>query len=195
MGYSRILLSDGAELSHTDGVLDVGVASMANANHDDFQVNANLQISNSDVAEGNPVHVALVSPTTLAVTDNNGSLTVDATDLDIRALDYSTDAVKSLPQLNSDTLVGNSSMSENTGTSSLDCIYCRHISVAGSVDGAVTLEFQVSDDDTVWFGTGSQIIVPEAGSFHANFETSFRYVRLIPDANVTTATIIMTCSG
>jgi hypothetical protein len=53
------------------------------ASHDNLNANANIQVGNADVANGNPVPVS----------DAGGSLTVDATDLDIRDLSASTDSV------------------------------------------------------------------------------------------------------
>lgn len=53
------------------------------AAHDDLNANANLQVGNADVANGNPVPVS----------DAGGSLTVDAADLDIRDLAFATDKV------------------------------------------------------------------------------------------------------
>jgi hypothetical protein len=52
--------------------------------HDDLNVNANMQVGDVDVANGNPVPVS----------DAGGSLTVDATDLDIRDLVAATDSVQ-----------------------------------------------------------------------------------------------------
>jgi len=189
--YTRLMTSDGESISHTNGVLEVSVASLTNSNHDDFQVNANLQISNADVGELNPVHVALVSPSTIAVTDNNSSLTVDATDFDIRALSYSEDAVKALPQTNDATLYNNI-LTEND-SASIDSLYCRLISFVGEVDGAITFNIEISTDNTQFYGSGTQIIVSGAGEFHANFETAFRYVRLAPSVDTVTATIIASC--
>lgn len=54
------------------------------AAHDSLNANANIQVGNADVANGNPVPVS----------DAGGSLTVDATDLDIRPLTLAEDAVK-----------------------------------------------------------------------------------------------------
>ena len=54
------------------------------AAHDNLNANANIQVGNADVANGNPVPVS----------DAGGSLTVDATDLDIRPLTLAEDAVK-----------------------------------------------------------------------------------------------------
>jgi len=51
--------------------------------HDDLNANANLQVGNADVANGNPVPVS----------DAGGSLTVDAVNLDIRDLVFATDKV------------------------------------------------------------------------------------------------------
>lgn len=54
------------------------------AAHDSLNANANIQVGNADVANGNPVPVS----------DAGGSLTVDATDLDIRDLTLAADSVK-----------------------------------------------------------------------------------------------------
>lgn len=53
------------------------------ASHDNLNANANIQVGNADVANGNPVPVS----------DAGGSLTVDATDLDIRDLVFASDKV------------------------------------------------------------------------------------------------------
>lgn len=53
------------------------------AAHDNLNANANMQVGNTDVSNGNPVPVS----------DAGGSLTVDATDLDIRDLDDASDSV------------------------------------------------------------------------------------------------------
>lgn len=53
------------------------------ATHDNLNLNANLQVGDADVANGNPVPVS----------DAGGSLTVDSTDLDIRDLVFATDKV------------------------------------------------------------------------------------------------------
>jgi len=53
------------------------------ATHDNLNANANIQVGDADVDNANPVPVS----------DAGGSLTVDATDLDIRDLDFATDSV------------------------------------------------------------------------------------------------------
>lgn len=53
------------------------------ATHDNLNANANIQVGNADVANGNPVPVS----------DAGGSLTVDANNLDIRDLAFATDKV------------------------------------------------------------------------------------------------------
>lgn len=52
--------------------------------HDDLNANANIQVGNADVANGNPVPVS----------DAGSSLTVDANNLDIRDLTHASDSVK-----------------------------------------------------------------------------------------------------
>lgn len=56
------------------------------ATHDNLNANANIQVGDADVANGNPVPVS----------DAGGSLTVDAVDLDIRDLDSAQDSVEVL---------------------------------------------------------------------------------------------------
>lgn len=58
--------------------------SVFQATHDNLNANANIQVGNADVANGNPVPVS----------DAGGSLTVDATDLDIRDLTHVSDSVR-----------------------------------------------------------------------------------------------------
>lgn len=53
------------------------------ATHDNLNANANIQVGNADVANGNPVPVS----------DAGGSITVDAVNLDIRDLTFATDKV------------------------------------------------------------------------------------------------------
>lgn len=60
------------------------IVTVVQATHDNLNLNANIQVGNADVANGNPVPVS----------DAGGSLTVDATDLDIRDLTLAADAVK-----------------------------------------------------------------------------------------------------
>lgn len=196
--YSRILLSDGSTLSHTDGKLNVT---------GEFTT-GNLQVNGADVSDVNPIHVELVGPSSIAVTDNGASLTVDASaldiralttddqvtvsasDLDIRALDYSTDAVKALPHINSAVLY--TSEATSSVSASFDTIYCKTVSFAGVVSDAVTFDIEVSSDDSNWYSSGTQMIMSVAGDFHATFETAFQYVRLNPSGSVT-ATVVASC--
>lgn len=57
--------------------------SVLQATHDNLNLNANIQVGNADVANGNPVPIS----------DAGGSLTVDATNLDIRDLSAAQDNV------------------------------------------------------------------------------------------------------
>lgn len=86
--------TDSVEVVATD--LDIrdltatDVVTVVQATHDNLNLNANIQVGNTDVANGNPVPVS----------DAGGSLTVDgtvtvtATDLDIRDLTLASDAVR-----------------------------------------------------------------------------------------------------
>lgn len=80
------------------------------ATHDNLNLNANLQVGDADVANGNPVPVS----------DAGGSLTVDANNLDIRDLTHVSDSVKvgdgtDLLAVNTDGSI-NVVVQEDTGT-------------------------------------------------------------------------------
>lgn len=113
-------LSDGtAALSTTSGALNVDVQNASltvtatnldirdltsasdsvevlQATHDNLNANANLQVGNVDVANGNPVPVSDAggSLTVDGTVSISGSVTVTATDLDIRDLSHTQDSIK-----------------------------------------------------------------------------------------------------
>lgn len=96
-GASAVNIQDGGNSITVDGSVTVSATdldirdltsvsdsvSVLQATHDNLNLNANLQVGDADVANGNPVPVS----------DAGGSLTVDATALDIRALSDATDSV------------------------------------------------------------------------------------------------------
>ena len=93
--YARLLDGSGTALTSTGGALDVSSTlsgDVTSATHDNFNCNANLQISDTDLAFGQAAMVASLpvviasDQSTLVVGDGGSSLTVDATALDIRAL-------------------------------------------------------------------------------------------------------------
>jgi hypothetical protein len=59
------------------------------ASHDNLNANANIQVGNADVANGNPVPISDAGGSITI----DGSVTVSATDLDIRDLAFATDSV------------------------------------------------------------------------------------------------------
>jgi len=77
------LTVDGVDFDIRDLDSATDSVEVLQATHDDHNLNANLQVGDADVANGNPVPVS----------DAGGSLTVDATDLDIRNLVFATDKV------------------------------------------------------------------------------------------------------
>lgn len=77
------LTVDGVDFDIRDLDSATDSVEVLQATHDNLNANANLQVGNADVANGNPVPVS----------DAGGSLTVDATDLDIRDLSAATDNV------------------------------------------------------------------------------------------------------
>lgn len=71
----------------TNNIGDVDVLTLPDvtqSTHDNLNLNANIQVGDADVANGNPVPVS----------DAGGSITVDATDLDIRDLAHTQDSVQ-----------------------------------------------------------------------------------------------------
>lgn len=76
---SNLDIRDLTSVSDTVGVLQ--------ATHDSLNANANIQVGDADVANGNPVPVS----------DAGGALTVDASNLDVRDLSSTQDSVKAEP--------------------------------------------------------------------------------------------------
>lgn len=133
-GSINVAFAAGAQIQITDGVdtlavnadgsinsvvtatdLDIRDLSSATdsveavqATHDNLNVNANMQIGDVDVGAANPVPVS----------DNGGSLTVDATDLDIRDLSAAQDNVAISDGV--DTLAVNADGSINAVVSATD---------------------------------------------------------------------------
>lgn len=171
------------------------------ATHDNLNANANIQVGNADVANGNPVPVS----------DAGGSLTVDATDLDIRDLSAAQDNVAISD--GTDTLAinadGSLNITDNGGSLTVDAtdLDIRDLSAAqdnvaisdgtdtlavnadGSINSVVTatdLDIRdlthVSDSVKVGDGTdflainadGSINVVPQedAGTEIVNYDTS-----------------------
>lgn len=101
------------------------------ATHDNLNLNANIQVGNADVANGNPVPVS----------DAGGSLTVDATNLDIRDLVFATDKVD----------VTNSVVALDAGTlAALESITVQNPGGAGAVniqDGGNSITVDAVDLD------------------------------------------------
>lgn len=77
------LTVDAADLDIRDLTSVSDSVEVLQSTHDDLNANANLQVGDADVANGNPVPMS----------DAGGSLTVDAVDLDIRDLSDATDSV------------------------------------------------------------------------------------------------------
>lgn len=117
-GASAVNVQDGGNSLTVDATdLDIRDLSSAQdsvevlqATHDNLNLNANIQVGDADVANGNPVPVS----------DAGGSLTVDANNLDIRDLTHASDSVKvgdgtDFLAVNTDGSI-NVVMQEDTGT-------------------------------------------------------------------------------
>lgn len=91
-GTETLLINPDGSLNATVTATDLDIRDLSSATdsievlqatHDNLNLNANLQVGDADVANGNPVPIS----------DAGGSVTVDATDLDIRDLSASQDSV------------------------------------------------------------------------------------------------------
>ncbi len=95
-GNVYVNLNDGSgnALTSTTGALDVNVANangveVFQATHDDLNANANIQVGDTDVSNGNPVPISDAGGTITV----DGSVTVSATNLDIRDIDNAQDDI------------------------------------------------------------------------------------------------------
>lgn len=68
---------------------------------------------------------------------------------------------------------------------SLDTLDASQVSAMGDVDGATTLEFEVSQDNVNYYQTGVTVVLVGAGDFHFSLTTAAKYVRLTSSADVT----------
>lgn len=75
-------------------------------------------------------------------------------------------------------------------STAIDCQYQYRISAFGNVDAATTITAWVSQDNTTFYETSTNVVLGGSGSFHISFETAARYVRLRSSGAATiTATI------
>lgn len=130
--------------------------------HDDLNANANLQVGDVDVANGNPVPVS----------DAGGSLTVDAVDLDIRDLAFATDSVD---------VTGSEVSLDATTLAALESITVNNPAGAGAVniqDGGNSITVDAADldirdlthvSDSIKVGDGTDFLAVENdGSINVN---------------------------
>jgi len=116
--------------------------------HDDLNLNANLQVGDADVANGNPVPVS----------DAGGSLTVDATDLDIRDLSSASDSVEVLQDTHDDLNLNANLQVNDTDVSSTNPVPVYFEESAGTeivdyqTSSAVAAAASVNHDYTVSTG-------------------------------------------
>lgn len=104
------------------------------ATHDNLNANANIQVGDVDVSNGNPVPVS----------DAGGSLTVDAVDLDIRDLTHVSDSVKvgdgtDFLAVNTDGSINVVVVSEQDGTEVIDYQTTTALAAAASTNHDYTV--------------------------------------------------------
>jgi hypothetical protein len=136
------------------------------ATHDSLNANVNLQVGDVDVANGNPVPVS----------DAGGSLTVDATDLDIRDLTAASDSVEAWAH-------------DGTGTAITSTGGALDVNVASGV--TLTVDLDNANDDVLvygWDGVANQKIKTDVnGELQVDVLSSALPTGAATSANQTTA--------
>jgi biopolymer transport protein ExbD len=118
--------------------------------HDDLNVNANIQVGDADVDNANPVPVS----------DAGGSLTVDATDLDIRDLSASTDNVAISDGTDTLAIEADGSINVNASFAALGSEeYNATDDLADAGDGEVSVTAAYTDVVSVAVGVGQTAYV------------------------------------
>lgn len=190
--YIRLLDGSGSVISSTSGALNVniGTSDVVSSVHDNFNVNANLQVSDSDLALGQAV-MAVSLP--VVISSDQSSITVDATALDVRALtntDVVTSEVSVVPVVGSHANASNfqvTSGPDNVSTNSIDCQYVSKIVAFGSVDQACVIKLMASQDDLNYYETGISYITSGAEDWYLSLsDGAARYYRLSYSASGTT---------
>jgi hypothetical protein len=184
--YVRLLAGDGTALTETGGALDIaGTVSLSgdvtSATHDNLNCNANLQISDTDLAFGQglmdasiPVVIAS-NQTSVNVSDASAQTSLATIAGAISGSEVQADIVASLPA--GDNNIGNVDIvttpvvgthgnanpsptltGSNTwdNSSSIDCQYHSKLSAFGSVnpDTQVTVKLQQSQNNSDFYDTG-----------------------------------------
>ena len=141
--------------------------------HDDLNANANIQVGDVDVSNGNPVPVS----------DAGGSLTVDATDLDIRDLTSASDSVEVLQDTHDDLNANANIQVGDSDVSTSNPIPTKHIrsgtgthsNVAGSASSVTVLASNAN----------------RLGATIYNDSTATLYLKLAATATTTSYTVKM----
>jgi hypothetical protein len=115
------------------------------ATHDNLNLNANIQVGDADVANGNPVPVS----------DAGGSLTVDATDLDIRDLSASQDNVAISDGTDTLAIETDGSINVNATQAALGAEeYTVSDNLAAAGDGEIAVSSTYTDVASISVGAG-----------------------------------------
>jgi len=139
--------------------------------HDDLNANANIQVANSDVADGNPVPVS----------DAGGSLTVDGT------VSSPTNSATVTGQSSSSTsyaaLTGSNLTTDNQG------LFSYEIRITGTDN--CTLKVQGSNDNSNWVDDDMDEVTIATGASGLISGTSFfKYIRLQFKSSATNGTTV-----
>ena len=165
--YVRLLDSGGTDLTSTvPGSLDVGSSL-----HDNFNTNANLQISDVDLAFG---QVTMSSSLPVTIASDQSAVEVAP------------------PVVGSQANASNAQVTagpDEASTNSIDVQYNKVVSAFGNVSQACTITLQQSQDDVTFYNTGYSYTALASGDFFIS-ATDFgaRYAQLVYSDSGTTVT-------
>jgi len=173
-----------ATLPLPTGASTSALQTSGNASLTDIELNTDSLAVVGGGVEATALRVTIANDSTgvLTVDDGGSSLTVDATALDIRALTNS-DVVSSeqtvRPAGGSHANLWNAATPGASGKSAaLDCQYASVVDLFGVVDGACTLQVEISQDNSNWIASQWSYTATGSDDFHIHLSSAARYVRL-----------------
>lgn len=145
------------------------------SDHSRVNVDATLQIADSDIAYG-----AAPSGSSLPVVLANDHANINV-------------AVQDIPNIGFEgNLWSAASPSGGGNSTSIDCNFVKTVDIFGqNTTGVGNLEIHVSQDDATFYDTGHRIVVASGTPFYGSFTIGARYVRVQTDVSQTglTATL------
>jgi hypothetical protein len=170
------------------GASTSALQTSGNSSLTDIETNTDSLAVVGGGVEATALRVTLASDSTgvLSVDDNGGSLTVDASALDIRALtnsDVVSNEMTVVPVGGSQANMWNAATPGAGGKSTaFDCQYSSHVDIFGTVNGACELTVELSQDNTNFYSSIYAYTASGSEDFHIPLDIGCRYIRLDMDS-------------